>query len=173
MIVFTCDPGSPFYNDVVRSPLGSSWLAYLNFEDGSTTSYGDSISSHDLPIGAICSKVIWASTLQPVEFKMTEPPARDIFTAAAHFQQRMQRKKSAYLMSLCVIPVLRNKGIAKLLLSKQMKHYEDSTDIHDIFLHVQTNNDSALQLVGEPSAIFKLSAQTAYLEQLSVRLSWI
>ena len=57
-------------------------------------------------------------------------------------------RKRMYVMTLSVLPAYRRRGVASILLEHVMKEAEKMGDIDDVYLHVQTSNDSAINFYG-------------------------
>lgn len=62
-----------------------------------------------------------------------------------HTHPDLKKYKRVYIMTLGVLAPYRNRGIATKLLNAIIEQISKQADVSDIFLHVQINNDEALQ----------------------------
>jgi ribosomal protein S18 acetylase RimI-like enzyme len=56
--------------------------------------------------------------------------------------------KQIYIMTLCVLAAYRRRGVGSFLLDKALKAVQTAPELKDVkamYLHVQTNNDAALE----------------------------
>lgn len=108
-----------FYKDCVGSSIHFTKLAYFN----------------DLVVGGVCFRLEDSSS-DSIGKKIKLQTQEDILAVP---------RKRAYIMTLACLAPYRRSGVGTVMLNWVYEKAKEMGDVDGIFLHVQTNNDAALE----------------------------
>ena len=104
-------------------------------------------------IGSICCRIETTPINKDGEINNSENEEKDSNKSKnkknnSGSSSNEKTRKRIYIMTLSVLPAYRRRGVASILLEHVLKEAEKMGDVDDIYLHVQTSNDSAINFYG-------------------------
>lgn len=138
--VFPVQYADAFYKDAQKSDIHFSKLVYFN----------------DLVVGGVC-------------FRLEDAANTDIGTQSKTMKPEEIKAaplKRAYIMTLGVLTPYRRYGVGKKMLDWVIEKAKSLHDVNGIFLHVQTNNDSAKQFYEKNDFVQEGGVHEAYYKKI-------